>query len=225
MHPAKLLAIILALAIPAFPGDVTGRVLITKRLTKRTVSQAIYDLRGAAPPTARADAGLASEFERTVVILEGKLRTPNPPVTITIKQLDTSFDPDLVVVPVHSTVQFPNLDPIFHSVFSLSSTRSFDLGFYPKGQSRQVRFDRPGVVQVYCHIHSNMYGAIVVTDSRWYARPSEEGAFSWRNVTAGHYRLVAWHKIAGFFRTEIEVPENGTAAVTISVPVSENAPQ
>jgi hypothetical protein len=72
---------------------------------------------------------------------------------------------------------------------------------------------------VYCHIHANMYAAIVVTSSPWYVRPAEDGSFSWSNVPAGHYRLTAWHKIAGLFKTEIDVPENGKTEVTIRIPI------
>jgi hypothetical protein len=104
-------------------------------------------------------------------------------------------------------------------VFSLSKTQPFDLGFYPKGQSRTVKFNHPGIVQVYCHIHANMYAAIIVTSSPWYGKPSGDGSFSWNDVPAGHYRLSAWHKIAGLYKTEVDVPESGKVEVSIQVPV------
>jgi hypothetical protein len=64
-----------------------------------------------------------------------------------------------------------------------------------------------------------MYAAIVVTSSPWYARPAEDGSFSWSNVPAGHYRLSAWHKIAGLFKTEIDVPESGKTDAIIRIPI------
>ncbi len=102
-----------------------------------------------------------------------------------LNQQGSRFDPELIVVPTGSTIQFPNLDPIFHNVFSLSKARKFDLGYYPEGQSRSVKFNDAGVVQVYCHIHANMYAAIVVTDSPWYVKPEADGSFSFSNVPAG----------------------------------------
>ena len=133
--------------------------------------------------------------------------------------LNRAFAQDLLFVPVGSTVKFPNSDPIFHNVFSLSRAHSFDLGFYPEGQSRTVRFDRAGVVQVYCHIHANMYAAIVVTPSPWFAKPGPDGSFSWQDVPMGHYRLVAWHKIVGAHYASVDVPQKGSAEVNIRVPI------
>ncbi len=209
----------LLLALPAPAGDLSGKVLITKKLSKKTVAPAIYDLRGAATPVVPSTNDILNELDRTVVLLQGKKQAGGSAQNVTIAQRNGRFEPDLAVVPVGSTVQFPNDDPIFHNVFSLSKTQSFDLGYYPKSQTRTVKFDRPGVVQVYCHIHANMYAAIVVTDTPWYGRPAADGTFSWANVPAGHYKLTAWHKIAGLYQTEVDVPETGQAHVTIQVPV------
>jgi plastocyanin len=215
---------LIALVLPVVAGDVTGHALITKRLTKKALSPVVYNLRGAvAAPPAQAKSDSANEFDRLVVVLEGGSAPAKPPETVVIDQRNMRFDPDLVIVPTGSTVQFPNADPIFHNIFSLSKSQPFDLGFYPQGQSRTVKFTRNGIVQVYCHIHANMYAAIVVTSSPWYARPSEDGSFSWTNVPAGHYRLTAWHKIAGLFKTEIDVPESGKVDATIRIPIDVDA--
>ncbi len=120
-----------------------------------------------------------------VLILEGGPASPKPPVKAVLDQRDTRFDPEIVIVPTGSTVEFPNWDPIFHNVFSLSKTQPFDLGFYPKGQSRTVKFNHPGIVQVYCHIHANMYAAIIVTSSPWYAKPSADGCFFLARCSGG----------------------------------------
>jgi hypothetical protein len=90
-----------------------------------------------------------NEFDRTVVVLGGgKLPAP-PPVTAVIEQRDSHFEPDLIVIPVGLTVQFPNFDPIFHNVFSLSSAQPFDLGLRENAEpERQIqpRGHRPGVL-------------------------------------------------------------------------------
>ncbi|HLK22219.1 MAG TPA: plastocyanin/azurin family copper-binding protein [Bryobacteraceae bacterium] len=211
---------LIALVLQVAAGDVTGHALITKRLTKKALSPIVYNLRGAvAAPPAPEKSEAANEFGRLAVVLEGGSSRPKAPETVVIDQRNMRFDPDLVIVPVGSTVQFPNADPIFHNIFSLSKTQPFDLGFYPQGQSRTVKFTKNGIVQVYCHIHANMYAAIVVTSSPWYARPSEDGSFSWTDVPAGHYKLTAWHKIAGLFKTEIDVPESGKVDATIRIPI------
>jgi plastocyanin len=218
---------LLFLAINASAGDVHGVALITKRLTKKALSPIVYNLRGTATPAAPRESEPVNEFDHMVVILElrkdagqsqGKV-APKAPVTEVLNQKAARFDPDLIVVPVGSSVQFPNFDPIFHNVFSLSKAQAFDLGYYPQGQSRTVTFNNPGVIQVYCHIHANMYAAIVVTDSPWFQKPSADGSFTFSNVPAGRYRLTAWHKIAGLHKVNIEVPETGSVDVTIRVPV------
>lgn len=210
---------LLVLALPAAAGDLSGHALVTKRLTKKVLSPIVYSLRGTATPVSAPDSKPVNEFDRMVIILEGGHAPAKPPVTVVIDQQAAHFDPDLVIVPVGSTVEFPNFDPIFHNVFSLSKAQPFDLGFYPKGESRSVKFNHPGIVQVYCHIHSNMYAAIVVTDSPWFAKPSADGSFAFSNVPAGHYRLIAWHKIAGLHAVPVDVPETGSVDVKIRVPV------
>jgi len=124
-----------------------------------------------------------------------------------------------VIIPVGSSVSFPNADPIFHNVFSLSGAKKFDLGYYPAGQTRVVKFEQPGVVQVYCHLHPNMYGAIVVVPNRWYTKPGDDGRFWLHDVPEGTYSLVAWHVNAGFFRKEIHVPSTGGIDVVVDLPV------
>ena len=210
---------LLWLALPAMAAEVHGHAVVTKRLSKKAVSPIVYNLRGTAVPAVAPDTEPVNEFDRMVLILEGGKLPPKPPVTEALNQHGSRFEPGLIVVPTGSTVQFPNLDPIFHNVFSLSKAQRFELGYFPQGQSRTVRFNNPGVVQVYCHIHSNMYAAIVVTSSPWFQKPSADGSFSFSNVPAGRYRLTAWHKIAGLHKVDVEVPETGSVDVTIRVPV------
>jgi plastocyanin len=219
MNPVVPFASIAFLLLPAFGADITGHAIVTKRLTKKALAPIVYNLRGTTAPAAARDTEPVNEFERMVVILEGEGQKPQAPVTAVLNQQGSRFSPELLVVPTGSTVQFPNLDPIFHNVFSLSKANKFDLGYFPQGQSRSVKFSTPGVVQVYCHIHANMYAAIVVTDSPWFAKPSTDGAFSFSGVPAGRYKLTAWHKIAGHYKVDVVVPETGTVDVNISVPV------
>ena len=210
----------IAAASAVWAGDISGHAIITKRLTKKKISPIVYNLRGTAPAAPASDSGeTTNEFESLALVLEGGSMPGKPPVAATLDQRNTRFDADVLIVPVGSTVEFPNSDPIFHNVFSLSKAQPFDLGFYPRGQSRSVKFNRAGIVQVYCHIHANMYAAIVVTASPWFGKPEADGSFSFKGVPAGHYRLTAWHKIAGMHALEVTVPEEGRVEVNIRVPV------
>src|SRR5512135_3192594 len=104
--------------------------------------------------------------ERAVVYLEGEslnrgeYRPPERhPV---LDQRNLQFHPEVLPILVGTTVDFPNRDNLFHNVFSYSGPKDFDLGRYPKDDSRSVLFDRPGLVRVYCDIHADMYATIVV---------------------------------------------------------------
>jgi hypothetical protein len=84
-----------------------------------------------------------------------------------------------------------------------------------------VKFDKPGIVQVYCHLHPDMNAAIVVAPSEWYALPDVQGNFSFSSLPPGHYQVVVWHKSAGFFRRQVEVTEQGTVELSIEIPIQE----
>ena len=99
---------------------------------------------------------LAFERSRVVIYIEGTGSPADHPITETITQTGRRFSPELVVIPAGSSVSFPNMDPIFHNVFSLSKAKSFDLGNYSKGETRVVSFSKPGIVYVDCHLHPNM---------------------------------------------------------------------
>jgi plastocyanin len=202
--------------------DVDGTVIVKRALTKRKVTAPAgqYD-RGAAVQlgsTASQDT-LAFERSHVVIYLEGQ--RPSPPVTAAIEQKGRQFVPDLVVIPAGSSVSFPNLDRIFHNVFSLSKPKTFDLGNYPKGQTRLVAFPKPGVVFVNCRLHPNMTATVVVSPNQWNAIADASGGFALHGVAPGSYTIVAWHKTAGFFREQIEVTPNRGASIQFVIPLPE----
>ena len=118
-----------------------------------------------------------------VIYLEGE--SASGEVVGELGQKDRRFSPDLVVVPMGSTVSFPNFDPIFHDVFSLSKAKSFDLGNYAQGHTRAVTFSNPGIVFVNCHLHANMAAVIVVTPNRWSTKADASGHFTIPQVPPG----------------------------------------
>ncbi|HSU59236.1 MAG TPA: carboxypeptidase regulatory-like domain-containing protein [Bryobacteraceae bacterium] len=203
----------------AAAGEVSGKITIGKSISARNLVPAVYGLRGMAIQETSTQDQKTSEFERIAVWLEpDKPLEPAAPAVAIMEQRDRRFEPALLILPIGSTVEFPNTDPIFHNIFSLSRTQSFDLGYYPKGQSRKVRFARPGVVQVYCHIHSSMHAVIVVVSSPWFGKPDRNGDFSWPVVPPGNYQLVVWQKTLGLLRRKIVVPENAPLRLNITLP-------
>jgi plastocyanin len=210
-----------AFALCAWGQSVTGSISITKKLTKRNVTPdvSVYQ-RGTAVGLGKdaQEDPLAFERSRVVLYLEGPGPAGAGP-TPQIAQLDRRFVPDLVVIPAGSAVSFPNMDPIFHNVFSLSKAKSFDLGSYDKGDTRRVVFPKPGIVEVYCHLHPNMAATIVITPNRWYARVDASGQYHIDDVPPGTYTLVAWHKAAGFFRKTIVVGPGHDAVANFVIPI------
>ncbi|HEV2280546.1 MAG TPA: carboxypeptidase regulatory-like domain-containing protein [Acidobacteriaceae bacterium] len=212
--------------------DISGNVVIKKKLTRRSVTApvSVYQ-RGTTIRLAQpaAEDPLVYERSRVVVYLEGAVAQSSaeagPTSPAEIRQIDRHFLPDLVVVPVGSTVAFPNMDPIFHNIYSLSKAKSFDLGAYDKGETRRVYFPRPGIVEIYCHLHPNMQATVVVTPNRYYARPDKNGHYEISNVPPGHYTLVAWHKTAGFFRQSIDIQAGQSFNVDFLIPVDVDSPQ
>lgn len=206
-------------------ADIHGTIVIDRKLSRHnvTASAGIYQRGMAVALGADGEADpLAFERSHVAVYLEGAPKSPVTELTkAAIEQKDRRFVPDLVVIPAGASVSFPNFDPIFHNVFSLSKAKSFDLGNYPEGQSRLVTFPTPGVVAVYCHLHSNMAASIVVAPSRWAVVAGRDGVFALKEVPAGTYTVVAWHKTAGIFRKTVTVGEKLDAEVSFTLPYAE----
>jgi plastocyanin len=107
-------------------------------------------------------------------------------------QKDKSFHPHLLVIPLGSTVAFPNLDPFFHNVFSQFNGKRFDLGLYEAGSTRDVHFNHEGVSYIFCNIHPEMSAVIVTLATPWYAIVSNTGELTLHGVPAGSYELHVW---------------------------------
>ena len=161
----------------------------------------------------------AQDLGNAVVFIEG--RGPR----VTGERVDMALDarqfrPRVIVVPAGTTVNFPNQDPFNHNVFSLADPNTFDLGLYGRGEARDRRFNRAGLVRVYCNIHPRMTGFIVVRDNGWYAQPGADGSFTIENVPPGQYTLKVWHERAGDASQQITVPQGGLENVTVALDAS-----
>ena len=150
----------------------------------------------------------AVDRRRSVVYLESApqpaFEAPSPGRAV-LDQRNETFVPPLLAVTVGSTVEFPNSDRVYHNVFSLSKPRRFDLGRYPRGQSRSVVFDRPGVVRVFCEIHSHMSAYVLVFAHRFFAVSDAEGRYRLDGVPPGSYTLALWNDGAVRARRELRI--------------------
>jgi plastocyanin len=108
-------------------------------------------------------------------------------------QRDETFVPHVLAVAAGTVVDFTNNDRTYHNVFSFTKGNRFDLGRYGRGQSKSVRFDRPGIVRVFCDIHSHMTAFILVFGHRFFAVTDAEGRYQIDGVPPGTYTLVAWN--------------------------------
>jgi plastocyanin len=155
-----------------------------------------------------------ADRRRSVVYLEEAPQAAfetAPPGRARLDQRNETFVPYVVAVTVGSTVDFPNDDPIYHNVFSLSKPKRFDLGRYPRGQSRSVVFDRPGVVRVFCEIHSHMSAFILVFAHRYFATTDAESRYRIEGVPPGSYTLAVWNDGAVRARRDVRVGSGGEA--------------
>jgi plastocyanin len=138
-----------------------------------------------------------------------------PAETPKLAQKDQSFVPRVLAIAVGTKVDFPNMDPIYHNVFSLSPAQRFDLGKYPRGSSRPVVFRKPGLVNVFCDIHSDMAAFVMVLPHHGFTRPNAGGEFTLPELPAGRYTVRAWHPDLGEQFTEVDVPASGSVSVKL----------
>jgi plastocyanin len=125
------------------------------------------------------------------------LEVPNEPALqqtsrIVLDQRNLTFSPHVLAVQVGTTVDFPNNDKVFHNVFSFRDGKKFDLGMYPKGTSKRIVFDKPGLARLFCNIHPNMAAYVMTVATPYFAVSNEQGAFSIAGVPPGIYTYHAW---------------------------------
>jgi plastocyanin len=187
------------------------------------------DIRRAAPAMERrpgvADLGtppgrLIPDLRRSVVYLESAPRGAFEPTDggrAVMDQRNETFVPHVLAVTVGTTVDFPNSDKFYHNVFSLSKTRTFDLGRYATGSSKSVRFDRPGIVRVFCDIHSHMNAFILVFSHPFYALTDADGRYRIDNVPGGTYGVIAWNEGASSDAKPTTVPDGGVSELDFTI--------
>ena len=201
-----------AIAIPAgSPGvGATANGVIRGRVDVRR-GPTVVDQRPDVSSLGASDRTPTPELRPAVVYLEAAPRGAfeREEARATMVQRNETFVPHVLAVTVGTTVDFPNNDHVYHNVFSLSRTRPFDLGRYAVGMSKSIRFDRPGVVQVFCDIHSHMSAYILVFAHRFFAVTDDEGRYRIEGVPPGTYSVAMWYE--GLIRDSrvVSVPESG----------------
>jgi plastocyanin len=143
-------------------------------------------------------------------------RTGNPVMTSHRK----AFEPHVIAVPEGTSVEFPNLDRIYHNAFSLSGNCKFDLGLYKSGASRAKVFDHAGVCRVYCNIHVQMAGIVLVTRGDASAVTGPDGAFRLDDLPPGRHLLRVWHEKGREVELPVEVVAGRTVTQEVSVDVA-----
>ncbi|HTY42522.1 MAG TPA: carboxypeptidase regulatory-like domain-containing protein [Thermoanaerobaculia bacterium] len=172
-----------------------------------------------------ADGKARPDASNAVVWLEGAPRTGIGPSKASMKQVSKRFQPPVVVVEKNATVDFPNDDPIYHNVFSVSGGNRFDLGLYRGGSSKSKKFEEVGIVRVYCNIHPQMVGFVVVVDSDHVAITGRDGAFRFDDVPPGSYVLKAWHEESGETSQPVVVRGAGDPPAAVSLDVTGFKPE
>ena len=190
---------------PGAPGTLRGRVDIRSPVASPEPRPGIAAL-GVDP------AYEPMERRRAVVYLE---TAPQPAfeeggeMRATMRQEHETFVPHVLAIRVGTVVDFPNSDPFFHNVFSLSKTRPFDLGRYARGHSKAIRFDEPGIIRVFCDIHSHMSAFILVFSHRFFAITDDQGSYRIDRVPPGSYTLIAWYEGVVRASQTFTVPDQG----------------
>jgi plastocyanin len=154
----------------------------------------------------------ASDIGAAIIWLEGPSAPVAAPKAVQVLTEEKEFRPRVSVLPVGSTVTFPNNDPFNHNVFSLAPEAPFDLGLYARGQqANSAKFLKTGLIKVYCNIHPQMGAFILVRDNPYYTQPGTDGSFQITGVKPGTYTLHAWHERAAEVTKPVTV---GPAGVT-----------
>jgi hypothetical protein len=227
MHRRLLYVSALGLALAALPalsagqppetGRVNGRVRLTTRVPGKRLASTAYPRR----TVGDNDAPSLPEIRNVVVYLkDAPYRGALPARLAELRQEHETFIPHTIAITRGSSVEFPNGDPFFHNVFSLSRAANFNLGRYKRGQSRAREFTKAGTVKVYCDIHSHMSATILVFDHPYFTIPELDGSFELPSVPVGEYTIVGWHERVGERVDRVRVEAGKTASVELTVPVA-----
>jgi plastocyanin len=195
-------------------GAIAGRVELRRVVPPAERRPTVADL---GTPAAALD---ISDRLKSVVYLDsaprGAFEQVETPRAV-MDQRGERFVPHILAITTGTIVDFPNSDRIYHNVFSLSKTRQFDLGRYAVGHSKPVRFDRAGVVRVFCDIHSHMNAFILVFSHPFYSVTDNEGRYRIDNIPPGTYNVIAWNEGVSSEARPVIVPDGGVGELDFTL--------
>jgi plastocyanin len=168
---------LVALAVPTIATEAVVELSGVVTVSGRAAANAVVWLDVGAAPAGRATIAQLRQGAGAQAIL---------------RQRSLKFAPQVLAVRTGTVVDFPNDDRVFHNVFSFRDGKKFDLGVYPVGSTRQVTFTQAGVSRLFCNIHPNMAGYVVVVDTPWFAASDADGRFHIADVEPGTYTWQAW---------------------------------
>jgi plastocyanin len=205
-------SLLLLVAAPAFGARLHGTVRLPGAVRDDPTFHAYAGQASSMAEHMRAERGALTDAVLYVESVPASVDSglPSSALHPRLAQKDQSFQPRVVVIPVGGTVDFPNLDAIYHNVFSVSPIKRFDLGKYPRGESKSVRFPKAGLVNVFCDIHSDMAGFILVTPNRAFTRAHADGSWQLPDLPPGHYVLCWWHPDFAAGKREIDLGAGDT---------------
>jgi len=194
-------------------GTIRGRVELRRQPTQVERRPGVADLGSAGPRD-------MPNLLRSVVYLETAPRSAfdgEEGGHAIMDQRNETFVPHVLAITTGTTVDFPNSDKFYHNVFSLSKAKRFDLGRYGAGGVEHVRFDRAGIVRVFCEIHSHMNAYILVFSHPFFAVTDDEGRYHIDNVPPGTYNVFAWHEGESADPKPVAVPDGGAAELDFAI--------
>jgi plastocyanin len=194
-------------------GSVNGRIDIIKtnmaessQRSARHYSHGTMNMTSFTPPPAN------NEYVNIVVSIVSKSLKQEKPYSLIkalMDQRNAEFIPHVLPIQRGMVVEFVNRDNTYHNVFSLSPTKKFNIGRRPTGEAVPIQFDKAGVVQVFCDIHSHMSAYILVLDTPYYVHPDKLGNYSFENIPIGVYILKVWHERLSTQERIITIPTGG----------------
>lgn len=163
-------------------------------------------------------AGFTDESQQVVVyIVDAGKKYPPPALHATMKQEHRMFSPHVLPIVAGQEVDFPNHDTIYHDVYSESDTKKFELPDYAMGKSDTIKFNKTGIVELFCGIHTNMNAYILILQNPFFAKPDAVHHYEIKNVPPGKYILRAWHPRVETKEKEITVPAEGNVQVDFTL--------
>jgi plastocyanin len=160
-----------------------------------------------------------------VALIPAKPGDPKPAPAAELKMAQTGkqFAPFVLIAPVGSTVEFPNLDKFRHHVYSFSKGNKFELELYGREEKRVVTFKTAGVAALGCNIHDQMVAFIRVIDTPWAAKSGADGVARLTAAPEGSQRIDVWHPYATSKDqtvTQTVTVSAGTTTVTVVLDIA-----